>query len=236
MLPRLRNFLLDILFPTFCLSCNLEGSFLCASCKTTLPNVPPACIGCGILTPGDSSHPPGHTCLRCRKKTLISTFFSPLAYQHPLVRRLIHEFKYRRIRGLSPILADLITSYLEYYAVSLPEHSVIMAIPLHPRKQRVRGFNQARLLAQDICLSLLHPIETNNLIRIVSRPAQAKLDAKHRRMNTEDMFALLKPQDVRGKHIILIDDVKTTGTTLEQAATVLKKAGARRIWAITVAH
>lgn len=236
MLIRLKNFCLDILFPLHCLSCGLEGSFLCASCTTTLPSVPPACIGCGMLTPSDNSHSPGHTCLRCKKKTFISAFFSPLAYQHPLVRDLIHTFKYRRIRGLSPVFADTITSYLQYYRISLPEHSVIMPIPLHPRKQRLRGFNQAGLLAEDLCLSLLRPLETNNLIRIVSRPPQAKMDAKHRRMNTENMFALLKPQDVRGKHIILIDDVKTTGTTLEQAAIVLKKAGAKRIWAITVAH
>lgn len=236
MFHRLKHLLLDILFPKSCLSCGFEGSFLCISCKAALPSMPPACMGCGILTPGDSSHPPGHTCRHCKKKTLISAFFSPLPYQHPLVRRLIYEFKYRRIQSLSPILADLITSYLQYYHIPLAEDSIIIPIPLHPRKQRVRGFNQAGLLAQDMCLSLSHSMEMNNLIRVVSRPPQATLDAKHRRMNTGDIFVLLTPQHVRGKHIILIDDVKTTGATLEQAALTLKKAGAKQIWAITVAH
>ena len=180
--------------------------------------------------------PIGRTCKKCRSKTYINAFISPFPYHHATVQRLIHEFKYRRIRSISPLLGQLIVSYISYYRISLPEQAVFIPIPLHPRKERVRGFNQALLLAQEISRGTSLTIAAHSLIRSASTTAQTKLTASNRRTNVENIFSLRNPHMIRGKTIVIIDDVKTTGATLEQAARILKKAGAKEIWAITFAH
>lgn len=246
MLIRVKNFFLDILFPAYCVACHTEGSFLCRPCANTLPLLPPACIGCGIMTPesilnSDNSKAgymqfAGHTCDRCRKKTPICVFLSPFPYKHPTIRRIIHEFKYRRITLLSPIMADLVISYLRYYRIPLSEHAIIVPIPLHPRKERVRGFNQAELIARHIANRMSLPMDTQALIRSTATAPQTYLRAQERRVNVENIFSPGNTEHIRGKTIIVLDDVKTTGATLEQAARILKHAGAKEIWAITFAH
>ena len=244
MFNRIKNLFLDILFPPHCVACDSEGSFLCKNCASLLHPLPPSCIACGMMTQAKSAngtiniYPAGHTCHRCRKKTFIRVFISPFPYRDVTVRQLIHEFKYRRIRSISPLLGRLIASYMHYYKTSLPKNAIIMPIPLHSRKKRMRGFNQALLLAQDIASHMPLPmaINTQSLIRIAPSTPQTKLTAIHRRANVENIFSLRDPNYVHGKTIILVDDVKTTGATLEQAARVLKKSGAKEIWAITFAH
>lgn len=188
------------------------------------------------MTQEDNVRPVGHTCGRCMKKTPIRVFLSPFSYRHPLVRHILHEFKYRRIRSLSPAIAHLLISYLCYYNISLSEQMLIMPIPLHPRKERVRGFNQAGLLAHGLAKHFSLVIDTQTLVRSSYNTPQTTLHAQQRRANVENIFSLSNPDHVRGKKIILMDDVKTTGATLEQAARVLKKAGAKEVWAITFAH
>ena len=178
----------------------------------------------------------GHTCDRCRKKTSIRVFLSPFPYKHPTIRRIIHEFKYRRIASLSPIMADLIISYLRYYHIPLSKHIVIVPIPLHPRKERVRGFNQAELIARHIANRMSLPMDARALIRSAATVPQTYLRAKQRRMNVENIFSPGNTEHIRGRTIIVLDDVKTTGATLEQAVRILKQAGAKEIWAITFAH
>ena len=178
----------------------------------------------------------GHTCDRCRKKTPIRVFLSPFPYKHPTIRRIIHDFKYRRITSLSPIIADLLIYYLQYYRIPLSEHTIIIPIPLHPRKERVRGFNQAELIARHIASRTSLPIDTHTLMRSTATDPQTSLRAQERRINVENIFSYANADHIRTKTIIIFDDVKTTGATLEQAARILKQAGAKEIWAITFAH
>ena len=188
------------------------------------------------MTPSTNLRPAGHTCNRCMKKTPIRVFLSPFSYRHPLVQRMLQEFKYRRIRLLSPIMADLLVSYLNYYNITLSEQMIIIPIPLHPRKERIRGFNQAALIAYDLNRHLSLTIDTQTLIRTAYNIPQTTLHAQERHANVQNIFSLRGNNNLRGKTILLLDDVKTTGATLEQAARVLKKTGAKEIWAITFAH
>lgn len=236
MILRLKNFLLDFLFPSYCLGCQKEGPLLCQLCKTTLPVLAPVCIECKQMSPAKPPLPAGHTCKRCKKNTPINVFLSPFSYRHPLVSRFIHEFKYRRIQPLSLIIADLLVSYLQYYHTPFPPHVLIVPIPLHPRKERVRGFNQAMLLASELSKKLSLPVDGQALIRITPTSPQTMLAARSRRENVHNVFSVRDTAKLRGKNIILVDDVKTTGATLKQAARILKKAGTKEIWAITVAH
>lgn len=232
----LKSILLDILFPAFCLSCKKEGSFLCSECKNSLPLLPPTCFVCHAMTPITDNNLMGRTCLPCRKKTSIHIFLSPFVYRHPLASAIIHELKYQRIRSLASVCAQCIVSYLAYYRVTLPSQAVIVAIPLHPRKERVRGFNQALLIASEVSEHLHIPVQTHCLIRTAYHRPQSALSAPLRRKNVENIFDVQNPGLIRGKAILLFDDVKTTGATLEEAARALKKAGAQAIWAITFAH
>jgi len=233
---RLKNLFLDLLFPVYCMACGKEGLFLCQSCADTLPLLPPVCFKCAMLTPENSSRPAGHTCDRCMKKTPIRVFLSPFSYRHPLVSHILHEFKYRRIRHLSPIMANLLASYLNYYKIPLSKQTIIMPIPLHPRKERVRGFNQADLLAHDLAKHLSLTIDTQTLVRTAYNTPQTRLHAQERRANVENIFSIRNREKVYKKIVVLLDDVKTTGSTLEQAAHILKQAGAKEIWTITFAH
>lgn len=188
------------------------------------------------MTPSTNLRPAGRTCDPCLKKTPVRVFLSPFSYRNPLVRRILHEFKYRRIRSLSPIIAELLISYFHSYKISLSEQVIIVPIPLHPRKERVRGFNQATLIARDLGKHLSLAIDTQTLMRTAYNIPQTRLHAQERRINVQNIFSLRANNTIRGKTILLLDDVKTTGATLEQAARVLKKAGAKEVWAITFAH
>jgi len=189
-----------------------------------------------MLSPAHNTAPPGHTCIHCQSRTPIRVFISPLLYRTPLSRRLIHELKYRRITALAPLLSDIIISYMEHYRIKIPAEALIIPIPLHPRKERVRGFNQAELIARIISNHFSLTLNTNILIRHTANSPQALLSATLRHKNVHNIFSTQKDVHLRGKTIILVDDIKTTGATLEQASRALKKAGAKNIWAITVAH
>ena len=137
---------------------------------------------------------------------------------------------------LAGVFADLLTRYIASYRIVFPKQTLIIPIPLHPRKQRVRGFNQATLMAHELSIRFSLTIDTQTLTRITATPPQAMLTARLRRENVQHIFSARNTAALRGKNIILVDDVKTTGATLEQAAFVLKKAGAKQIWTVTIAH
>jgi len=232
----LKSIFLDLLFPAHCLQCGKEGVFLCDTCKSSLPLLPPVCIGCAMASPAKDNKPPGQTCTRCSTKTPVRVFISPLLYRAPLARRLIHELKYRRITTLAPLLGDIIISSMKYYHIELPAEALIIPIPLHPRKERVRGSNQAELIARHLSRRLYRTLDTQTFIRSIATPPQSALNATLRHKNVQNIFSTQNSTHLHGKTIVLVDDVKTTGATLEQAARALKKAGAKQIWAITVAR
>lgn len=152
------------------------------------------------------------------------------------MRELIHALKYRRVRALDLILGDMLLGYVHKFGIILPRGAMLIPIPLHPGRQRTRGFNQAELIAQRLgeCLGL--SVEAEVLRKVKKTTPQVELSAEERRKNVVNTFAVSNTSLIMGKTIFLLDDVKTTGATLEEAARVLKEAGVKRIWAITAAH
>lgn len=232
----LKKAILDLLFPVRCLGCSKEGEFCCGSCRSALRPIPPICFFCKKMVPGSRVITPGRTCSSCRKRSNIYAFLSPFLYGDDTIRELIHALKYRRVRSVGLLLGDLIVEYLKKFKVPLPEGAVLLPIPLHPSRQRTRGFNQAELIALRIGEILHLPVEKSILRKIKKTIPQMELRAEERRKNVVGTFSVADPESTRGKTILLLDDVKTTGATLEEAARVLKKAGAKRVWAMTVAH
>jgi len=113
---------------------------------------------------------------------------------------------------------------------------MIMAVPLHPKRLREREFNQSILLAREISKALKLPLILNNLQRIRWTRPQIELKGKERLMNVKGAFTLRDPKEVKGKSILLIDDVYTTGATVQECSKVLKKAGAEKIYVLTLAR
>lgn len=216
--------------------CGTEGEFLCIECLPALSYKAPSCIVCGKLVPARNMVIPGRTCMGCRKKSYIYAFISPFLYEEKPIRDLIHLFKYKRIASLAEVFARCIFFYLGHFSIAFKRDLVLIPIPLHPSRERVRGFNQSVLLADEIARILDVSIGSDFLIKIKSTKNQIELTAEKRENNILGAFAVMSREQIKNKTIVLIDDVKTTGATLEEAARVLKEAGAKRVWAVTIAH
>jgi ComF family protein len=113
---------------------------------------------------------------------------------------------------------------------------VIMPVPLHPRRLREREFNQSLLLADLIALRLELPVAYANLVRIIPSPPQTSLSRKDRLRNLRGAFAVQNPDQISGKRVLLIDDVFTTGTTVNECAKTLRRAGSGDVFVLTLAR
>jgi ComF family protein len=155
-------------------------------------------------------------------------------YSDPL-RTAVHQFKYEDLRCLSSLLGKLMTEGWSELAPSGPAPDVIVPIPLHAKRQRQRGYNQAALLARELGSWLGRPVNEDTLIRTKATAPQVDLNVQQRQDNVRNAFAC-RNDDLSGKQVLLVDDVCTTGATLESAAVALHSTGARPIWAYTLAR
>lgn len=217
--------LLDLLFPPRCVGCGRLGTWFCPECLAQVQPVPqPTCRLCyEPLTYGD-------LCRSCRRSPLqIDGIRAVGLHQGPL-RRAIHGLKYRRQRDLVLPLAGLLRRYLE--ANPIPA-DILVPVPLHPERLRERGFNQAALLARAIATPEL-PVVEDCLQRTRFTQAQMTLGREERKSNVAGAFICVGDR-VRGHKVLLIDDVCTTGATLEACAIALWEAGATAVWGLTLA-
>jgi ComF family protein len=211
-----KEFLLDLIFPKFCLGCKKEGSFLCEDCFSTLEI--------------SASHQ------KFRGKNLADLYF-PVNYENFLVKKLIQNFKYPPlIKELKKELALIIFSHL-LLLDKKPDFSdfVLVPIPLSKKKLRWRGYNQAEEIAKELANFLKIPLISDCLVKIKETKDQVELSEKERRENVRGAFFVKNREKIVGRNILLVDDVFTTGATMEEAARVLKEAGAKKIVGIVVA-
>jgi ComF family protein len=149
------------------------------------------------------------------------------------MRKAIHELKYRNLKAISPCLAELLADYLRENP--LPGEA-LAGVPLHPRRLRERGYNQSSLIAAELGKRIGLPVIEDCLIRVKQAQPQVRaVDVEERRRNVADAF-VCRDEKVRGKQIILIDDVCTSGATLESCAAALKNKEAASVWGLTLAR
>jgi ComF family protein len=174
-------------------------------------------------------------CAACRGRPPGFDYARAAARYDGVVREALHAFKFRSRWTLAAPLADLL---VEVVAGHLPDGipDLLLPVPLHPRRERERGFNQASLLARRVGRSLGCPVRETVLARVVATRSQTELDAAARRANVRNAFAVRRPALVAGRHVVLVDDVLTTGATLSECARRLREAGASRVGALTVAR
>ena len=241
MVKGLLNHLLNIFYPKTCLLCqrplenNAVDNLLCFTCWQGIrKNTPPLCTICGRQIRGDQISK--RACPDCQRQNFsFDRAFSPCIYEG-VVRELIHKFKYQSKDYLSTLLVRLLNEFIYQYRIAFDPFDLIIPIPLHIMRLREREFNQAELLAHRIAEELSLTLSSTNLWRKYHRQAQMELSIDKRWKNIEGCFALRNPAEVKGKNVLLIDDVLTTGATCSEAASVLKGAGATSVFVLTLAN
>jgi ComF family protein len=150
------------------------------------------------------------------------------------VRQAILQLKYKHLKALATPLGELLNEYLSSHPLK-GEVLVLVPVPLHPKRLRERGYNQASLLAQELGKLTGLPVVEDMLIRVQDSVPQARTkSAVERRHNVQGVFTC--PKSLKGKQILLVDDVCTTGATLDACAIALKAAGVGSVWGLTVAR
>ncbi len=231
--------LLDTLFPPLCHVCRtfIPGPaevHLCASCRDAVsPIRPPLCPVCGtpFAAEGGIDHPCG-PCLTDPRP--FDGARSAVRFDGP-VRDLIHRFKFGKKSHLARPLALLTARSLPDFPSTCPG-DLVVPVPLHVKRLRQRGFNQSQLLGHVLAKEWRIPLSVHNLRRIRWTEPQIGLSATERERNVRNAFAVAHPHGIEDKSIILADDVFTTGSTVSECARILKRAGARQVWVITVAR
>jgi len=151
------------------------------------------------------------------------------------MRRLIHLLKYGNRTLLRHFFMKKMLSFFNSYRVNLDPADLIIPIPLHPARFRERGFNQAQILACLIAQKFNKPLATKHLLRKRHTRHQAVLTKKERWTNIEGAFTIKHSSSLKGKHILLVDDLLTTGATASEAAKMLKSAGAAKVGLLALA-
>jgi competence protein ComFC len=218
---------IDLLFPARCAVCGNSGSFLCRDCRASLPVAgQPRCEVCW-----QPSH--AQLCGRCAQSPpAFSGLRSPYVFGGG-ARELVHALKYQHQAVLAEPMAELLCSFL---ADSPLPADVLVPAPLFPRRKRIRGYNQSTLLAEALGRQLALPVDERTLVRARSTVSQAKTrSVDERRSNVREAFRCRDGQ-LAGKRVLLIDDVSTTGATLDACARALGESGAASVWALTFAH
>lgn len=208
---KIKEFLLDLIFPAYCVNCHRLGNFLCEDCYHGLEFY-----------------------WENLRSNLENEYFDQLlvmAKMDKLMGKLIKQMKYQSAANIAPFLGKIL-----YQHLLIPPADLITYIPLHKRKLRMRGFNQCKLIAQE--LSRLTGIEEKNTLeRVKNSKAQASVKNQHERIERmKNVFKIRKNYEnfVKNKKVILLDDVFTTGATVNAAAEVLKNAGASEIIVLTL--
>ena len=225
---KLKRMALDLLFPPRCVGCGKEGDFLCRSCRRALPGiVPPLCPRCGKPYPG------GTLCPACIDwQTELDGIRSPFRFDG-VMRQAIHQLKYRNLRALAMPLAMLLNDYLTTNPIP---GEILVPVPLHGKRLRERGYNQSSLLAKELSKLTRLPVVNDSLVRQRFTPPQTRTTTvDERRSNVVNSFTCLDHR-LRDKQVLLIDDVSTSGATLDACAIALKAAGATSVWGLVLAR
>ncbi len=236
--------LLNFVYPPRCAACGrrfgLEAGYrVCARClaRTELLHEP-LCVVCGgPLDPGAA----GETlCARCTeakpafaRARSIARYRSSAEDDRRSLPALIRRHKYGLDQSLDKALAEVLGPVLPYSAADL---DVVVPVPLHRRRLWWRGFNQAALLASSVALMLGRPLVIGVLVRSKATAPQTSKDHDQRRRNVSRAFAVRRPDRIKEQRVLVVDDVMTTGATVDECARVLLRAGARRVDVLTLAR
>lgn len=232
------EWLADSLYPRICpvkgcgaLS-DVPARHLCWNCRSQITlYTGELCQRCGIFVEGHAEH--HFECGACRQLPPHYERARAAGHFTGALRNMIHDFKYNRALWLKHDLTDLLEGCLNAH-FQAAHVDVVMPVPLHPVRQRKRTYNQAALLAAELALRIDRRYDATSLKRARATKTQTHFDASQRRRNIMGAFTVTHPEWVRSRCILLIDDVMTTGATINECARMLKKAHATTVWVLTI--
>ncbi len=219
---------LDLIAPPLCVVCRKEPGVVCSSCDKKLEKYRITrnfCLKCGGVFDG-------RVCPRCRDIKFSFEFNRSVFVYEGEIRNIVEDFKYRKIRSLVGYMAEKMADLI---VREFPVIDVMVPIPLHPTKKRERGFSQTEVLALEISGLTGIPVNTGDLVRIRNTRAQANLSREMRLKNLKGAFKLRNPSNFLGKKILLLDDVMTTGATVNEAAKLFKRVKGTEVYSMTFA-
>lgn len=229
------NTVADILFPYICFGCGASGTWLCTHCEHRIPSL--IIQHCFLCQKNPTRY--GEACFECQKiSSPLDAVFSATCYQVPVIKRMIHAYKYHFVSSLAHPLSSLFAQAVEKSNLPLP--SVIVPVPLHSKRLRYRGFNQSRLLAntlaQNVAALSNTPVQ-DMLTRVrFTKPQQKTASKTERSENLQNAFQVTQGVDLSDQVIWLVDDVATTHSTVNVCARALKNAGAKKVYAVVLAQ
>lgn len=230
----IKKFFIDLFFPKFCFYCKKEGDYLCEDCSAFLEIL--EYTFCLCQKP--QRLPDVKKCKRCQRKKLNGLHFA-LPYQNLFAKKLIHQFKYDpQIKELAKTLTSIIITHFNLLEKSLKfgKDFILAPVPLTNKKKRRRGFNQSEELCKELNQFLEIPLIADCLLKTKDTPPQIELQKEERLESQKGVFLVKNSKNIKGKKILLVDDVYTTGATMEECARVLKMAGAKEVWGLVVAR
>ncbi|MFH1968220.1 MAG: ComF family protein [bacterium] len=241
-----KTFLLDLFFPKFCLGCQKEGSYLCEDCKTLLDISEFNYCLCDVkpirLPPSQTLRQAQGRCQSCSNKKLSGLYFALPYKEKSLTRKLIHQFKYKPyLKDLAKTLSSILIEHFIKAGENTDavwENSVLVPVPLGKNKLKIRGYNQSEELAKELSKTLKIPMISNALIKIKSTKPQMELKKEEREQNLLNAFGVRPGSDpgLTPQKVFLVDDVYTTGSTMQECARVLRATGVKSVWGVAIAR
>jgi len=236
-LPNPFRGLVSLFYPAACASCAApveSEENLCPDCSGRARRImPPFCAKCS--QPFDGAMTDSFTCANCEGRRLHFEAAVSVYQSRGVIRKVIHDFKYGRQLHLRHLIGRWLIEAMDDARLAGRPFHLIVPVPLHPARKRERGFNQAELLARELQRAGDIPL-SDVLQRIRYTTTQTRFDRSERMENLRGAFRLRRGCTVRDLRILLVDDVLTTGSTLSECASVLKKAGAFSVHAVTAAR
>ena len=225
---RIYHWLLDLLLPPQCVHCGRVEVWICDRCVSALPFVSvETCPRCGrpVVEPG--------LCSICEENPLhVNPVRSTVLFEGE-IRDLIHALKYRGAASVARAVAPHMAVAWQRYGM---DADLLIPVPLHPEREAKRGYNQAYLLAAALSPHIACPVAPHVLERVRNTTSQTQLNLEERRQNVTGAFAVVPGLDLSGSKVTLIDDVATTGSTLDACAQMLLQANAETVSAFTLAR
>ncbi|MBI2617608.1 ComF family protein [Candidatus Gottesmanbacteria bacterium] len=219
--------ILDLLFPPRCVGCGKIGNYFCKSCVAHIERISqqicPVCARPAL---------DGRTHIRCLTSYGLDGMYAAVYFRGP-IKKAIHLLKYQHVYDIVPSIIEMFD--ISFFS-SLPPFDFLTPVPLHPSREKERGFNQSLLLAQGLGERIHVPVIPTSLERVENTKSQADLSLEDRKKNTRNAFIVGSKKELTGKCLGLVDDVGTTRATLSECAKVLKRNGVKIVWAIVVAH
>lgn len=218
--------ILNLVFPKNCVNCGKPGNYLCKDCVSQVPQAKSRCPLCENYNFQGKTHP------SCYVKNSLDGHVALWAYKG-VIRKAILRLKYNFVSDLA---SELVCISVEKQKTHLNWRQFeFVAIPVNRARLNWRGFNQSEILAELFAKRLNGFYQSGALIKTKNTKPQAQLDQKQRARNIKNAFSLSPKYVAKGKRVVLVDDVWTTGSTMREAGKVLKKAGASEVWGLTVA-